>query len=113
MEVQLDPVGGIAGDMFIAALLNAFPEQQDGMFEAIDALRLPGLRGCRLEPCQNHGLQGLRFLVDVAGGTTECASHRHRLGCGFFASTHFPETSAGARGVFHPMPNAHNQSYRP
>jgi pyridinium-3,5-bisthiocarboxylic acid mononucleotide nickel chelatase len=67
MEVQLDPVGGIAGDMFIAALLHAFPEQRDGLFEAVNAMRLPGLRGCRLAAQQNHGLHGLRFLVDTAG----------------------------------------------
>ncbi|MBV9999081.1 MAG: LarC family nickel insertion protein [Verrucomicrobia bacterium] len=67
MEVQLDPVGGIAGDMFIAALLHAFPEHQDGLFAAVDAMRLPGLRACRVEAHRNHGLHGLRFLVEVDG----------------------------------------------
>lgn len=67
MEVQLDPVGGIAGDMFIAALLHAFPEQQDGLFAAVDAMRLPGLHTCRLEGHQNHGLHGLHFLVELDG----------------------------------------------
>lgn len=67
MEVQLDPVGGIAGDMFIAALLHAFPEQQAGLSDAIDAMQLPGLRRCRLEAHQSNGLHGLRFLVDAAG----------------------------------------------
>ncbi|MBV9491426.1 MAG: LarC family nickel insertion protein [Verrucomicrobia bacterium] len=66
MEVQLDPVGGIAGDMFLAALLHAFPEHQDGMFAAITALRLPGLDGCHVETQQNGNLQGLRFVVDLA-----------------------------------------------
>jgi uncharacterized protein (DUF111 family) len=68
MEVHLDPVGGIAGDMFVAALLHAFPEQQGGMLETIHALRLPGLDGCRVESRQNHSLQGLRFVVEVDGG---------------------------------------------
>jgi pyridinium-3,5-bisthiocarboxylic acid mononucleotide nickel chelatase len=66
MEVQLDPVGGIAGDMFLAALLHAFPERQDGMLAAIAALRLPGLDRCRLETRRNGNLQGLRFVVELA-----------------------------------------------
>jgi uncharacterized protein (TIGR00299 family) protein len=83
MEVQLDPVGGIAGDMFIAALLHAFPEQQDGLFDAVNAMQLPGLRGCRLEAQQNHGLHGLRFVVDAAGeqpGDDHAGGHDHQIG---------------------------------
>ena len=90
MEVQLDPVGGIAGDMFIAALVHAFPEQQDGLFEAINAMRLPGLRRCRLEAHQNHGLHGLRFLVDAAGEQPDDDNPRdghHHAGDGHHHST--------------------------
>jgi len=35
MRVHLDPTGGIAGDMFIAAILDAKPEWYEGMCEAI------------------------------------------------------------------------------
>jgi pyridinium-3,5-bisthiocarboxylic acid mononucleotide nickel chelatase len=83
MEVQLDPVGGIAGDMFIAALLHAFPEQQDGLFDAVNAMRLPGLRGCRLEAQRNHGLYGLRFVVDTVAeqsNNDHPADHHHHPG---------------------------------
>jgi hypothetical protein len=40
MHIHLDPVGGIAGDMFVAALLDAFPDQVDGVLSAV---RLAGL----------------------------------------------------------------------
>ena len=86
MEVHLDPVGGIAGDMFIAALLHAFPEHRDGLFDSINAMRLPGLRGYRLEAQQNHGLHGMRFLVDAAGGPGDVhpgdLQHAHHHGPG-------------------------------
>ena len=38
---HLDPVGGIAGDMFAAALLDARPDLADGLLTTIDALGLP------------------------------------------------------------------------
>jgi uncharacterized protein (TIGR00299 family) protein len=40
LNVHLDPVGGIAGDMFVAAILDAWPELRDGV---IDAVRCTGL----------------------------------------------------------------------
>jgi uncharacterized protein (TIGR00299 family) protein len=40
LHIHLDPVGGIAGDMFVAALLDAFPDQVNGV---INAVRLAGL----------------------------------------------------------------------
>jgi uncharacterized protein (TIGR00299 family) protein len=40
MHIHLDPVGGVAGDMFVAALLDAFPEQVSGV---INAARLAAL----------------------------------------------------------------------
>jgi uncharacterized protein (TIGR00299 family) protein len=67
--------------MFIAALLHAFPEQQDGLFDAVNAMQLPGLRSCRLEAQQNHGLHGLRFVVDAAadepGDDDHAGGHHH------------------------------------
>ena len=35
MHIQLDPIGGIAGDMFIAAVLDAWPEWADDTFACI------------------------------------------------------------------------------
>ena len=40
MHIHLDPVGGIAGDMFVAALLDAFPALTE---HVADAIRLSGL----------------------------------------------------------------------
>jgi uncharacterized protein (DUF111 family) len=35
MEIHLDPLGGIAGDVFIAAVLDAFPEHEERVYAAI------------------------------------------------------------------------------
>src|SRR4051812_19692868 len=41
MHIHLDAVGGVAGDMFIAAMLDAFPDERDGMLAAIRSAGLP------------------------------------------------------------------------
>lgn len=41
MHVHLDPVGGVAGDMFVAALLDAFPDRANGVIDAVRRAGLP------------------------------------------------------------------------
>jgi uncharacterized protein (TIGR00299 family) protein len=82
MELHLDPVGGIAGDMFIAALLNAFPKHETNFLEALRRLELPGVKACRLDSRLSHGLQGSGFMVETAD------SGRHGDGDG--AHGHLP-----------------------
>ena len=64
MHLHLDAIGGVAGDMFIAAMLDAFPDLKDGMLQAIRAAGLPEDITCRIvEHCDEY-LTGLRFLVE-------------------------------------------------
>ena len=64
MLIHLDPVGGIAGDMFIAAVTDAFPHLRPGLLEAVRIAGLPERVSCRFEAHLDHGLTGSRFLVD-------------------------------------------------
>jgi uncharacterized protein (TIGR00299 family) protein len=63
MWIHVDPVGGVAGDMFVAALLDAWPELEGGLREA---LRSAGLRekvGVQVLAHKDHTLSGTRFCV--------------------------------------------------
>ena len=44
-RIHLDPIGGIAGDMFVAAMCDAFPEHVPGMLEEVAKLRSPSPLG--------------------------------------------------------------------
>ncbi len=76
-HIHLDPVGGVAGDMFIAAVLNAFPELRDGMMAAIRAAGLPSDIGIEIEAHRDHALTGLKFAISEAGHVAG-AAHHHR-----------------------------------
>jgi uncharacterized protein (DUF111 family) len=64
MHLHLDAVGGVAGDMFIAAVLDAFPDLREPMLEAIRAAGLPAEVTCEIAEHRDHALAGLRFVVD-------------------------------------------------
>lgn len=63
VHIHLDPVGGIAGDMFAAAMLNAMPEHAGALQKAIDALALPDGVAATLIAHDDGTLTGARFDV--------------------------------------------------
>lgn len=67
MRVHLDTIGGIAGDMFIAAILDAKPEWYGDMCGAIRIAGLPHEVGLSLLPHADFALTGTRFNVDELG----------------------------------------------
>jgi hypothetical protein len=64
MHLHLDAVGGVAGDMFIAAMLDAFPDLREPMLSSIRAAGLPPEVTCTVLEHRDHALTGLRFIVD-------------------------------------------------
>jgi uncharacterized protein (TIGR00299 family) protein len=69
MHIHLDPVGGVAGDMFAAALLDAFPEHAAGTIAAAQALAPVA---CALLAYRDTVLAGSRFAVRDHGD-----NHQH------------------------------------
>ncbi|MCY4478879.1 MAG: LarC family nickel insertion protein [Rhodospirillales bacterium] len=80
---HLDPVGGIAGDMFAAALLDARPALADGLRAALAGLDLPASVEIAIDPHRNTALAGTRFKVtapeDDGHGHVRLAEVRARL----------------------------------
>ena len=59
--IQLQPLGGVAGDMFVACLLDAFPEHQAAIVAA--SSQASGAT-CRLMSHRDEVFAGSRFVVE-------------------------------------------------
>jgi uncharacterized protein (TIGR00299 family) protein len=75
MHIHLDALGGVAGDMFAAALLDAFPEHLEGVRASVRAVD-PRI-ACAAREHNDGILRGLRFAVSAPGAETVPAPHRH------------------------------------
>lgn len=75
-HIHLDAVGGVAGDMFIAAVTDAFAHLREGVLAAVRAAGLPAEVACAFEAHADHALTGSRFRVDVP---VPGHGHVHRL----------------------------------
>ena len=108
MDIHLDPLGGLSGDMFVAALLDAFPEHWRHVQSTIASLNLGAAADCQLAPHHDDSFSGRRFLVSaecpsvgLPAGRPRAAgrrnrSHTHEAGAHHeHASTH--EDRAGHR----------------
>jgi uncharacterized protein (TIGR00299 family) protein len=94
-HLHLDAIGGIAGDMFAAALLHADPAHERGCLRAAEAVAgVP----CRLLAHRDAVLSGARFWVAEAEG------HHHTAWADIRARLHRADLPAGARrhalGIF-------------
>jgi pyridinium-3,5-bisthiocarboxylic acid mononucleotide nickel chelatase len=108
LDIRLDPLGGLSGDMFVAALLDAFPEYWPHVQSTIASLNLGAEAECRLAPHHDHSFAGSRFLVgadytalDLPAGLRRADSHDNwsdaDKGSGHHAHTHTHEGRGGQR----------------
>ena len=73
-HIHLDLVGGIAGDMFIAALCDARPDLVDGLLQNLDSLAVPADVLFSLNVFNDGTLQGKQFATSESRGKP---SHTH------------------------------------
>ncbi len=73
-HVHLDPLGGVAGDMFAAALLDIFPEHLHAVLQAAQAL---SGTACRLLDHADGTLAGRRFVVEATHQDEHPDGHVH------------------------------------
>ncbi len=74
-HIHLDLVGGLSGDMFISAMLDAFPDLGGDLGKVIEQAGFPDLVSLNSEPFNDGILTGTRFTV--AAATQESHHHRH------------------------------------
>lgn len=82
MRIHLDPVGGISGDMFVGALLDAWPELTSETIAAVQAMGLPDSITPVVAEYRDNILTGTRFQVAVSSGDhSHIRAHTHVHWC--------------------------------
>ena len=76
MHIQMDPLGGIAGDMFAAAVLDAWPELEAPLVAALERAGIDAIANVERVDHADHALTGSRFAVHEAGREND-RSHVH------------------------------------
>jgi len=76
MHLHLDLVGGISGDMFIAAALDCFPDMANELSSQIDQAGFPDLVRLESAPFNDGVLSGFKFNV-IAAADSDGHHHRH------------------------------------
>ena len=107
MHIHLDLVGGIAGDMFLAAVVHAWPETEAPILEAMRAAGLPEEWSAEASSAVSAGITGMRFRIKGDAG-----HHHHATGsfkdirARLLASSLAPRVAERAVAIFHLLAEA-------
>ncbi len=76
MHIHLEPIGGIAGDMFVSSLIDVFPHLENALYDTINKLDIPSEIKIAIKPYTDGLLTGKRFQVDLPN-TYKDKHHSH------------------------------------
>ena len=77
LAIRLDAVGGIAGDMFAAAMVDALPDLRARVLADATAVLPPGIGTPVFTPGTSAGLHCLRFELSAPVGDDHHHHHAH------------------------------------
>jgi pyridinium-3,5-bisthiocarboxylic acid mononucleotide nickel chelatase len=80
IEIHMDPLGGVAGDMFVAALVHLRPDLEARLARTLSLCPLIEDVDIDFAPHDDGVLTGRRFLVSRRGRNQEAPAHRHLAG---------------------------------
>ncbi len=76
VHIHLDPVGGLAGDMFLAAIIDAWPHYKEPIVDAIRGAGLPEGWSVDVVDGESGGVTGTR--VEISGDADAHATGSYR-----------------------------------
>ena len=79
LEMHLDPLGGVAGDMFVAALLHLRPDLEAGLARTIAICPLLDRVDVSLAPHDDGVLTGRRFVGATRSHTSTLAADQDSI----------------------------------
>jgi len=103
LAIRLDAVGGIAGDMFAAAMVDALPDLRARVLADAAAVLPPGTGTPVFTPGTSAGLHCLRFGLSAPLGVYHHHDHRHPChvppGCTPRPATEVTDRAPGERNT--------------
>ncbi|EPX77955.1 LarC family nickel insertion protein [Salipiger mucosus] len=104
MHLHLDPVGGAAGDMFVAAMLDAFPDLESRVIRDIEAI-LPSIAGrpeLNTGRCAGITVRRLRLVPGEAGNARHGEETTYRAMRSLIEAADLaPGTTSEATAILH------------
>ena len=90
MFIHLNPVGGIAGDMFIAAMLDAWPELKPKVFDAMRQTGLPSDWSLELKPASSSSIMGKKLSITGDANNTHFSTGNYKDICNRLSDSVLP-----------------------
>ncbi len=81
MFIHLNPIGGIAGDMFIAAMLDAWPELKPKVFDAMRQTGLPSNWSLELNSASSSSITGKKLIITGDANNTHFSTGNYKDIC--------------------------------